>query len=94
MYDCDNGPVVCTKKYGRKDEGYSPSSQSIAPGSWRLNLTCIIMDQMYTPKLRITTVYRPIWARRRWLRPFMSRINPRPKQPMLRKEVSSCVSDK
>ena len=46
MYDCDNGPVVCTKKYGKKDVGYNPSSQSILPGLWRLNLVCIIMDQM------------------------------------------------
>ncbi len=46
MYDCDSGPVVCTKKYGRKAEGYSESAQSMIPGSDALNLTCITMDQM------------------------------------------------
>lgn len=46
IYDCDNGPVVWTKKYGKKEEGYSPSSQSIAPGSLRLNLVCMMMAQM------------------------------------------------
>lgn len=83
MYDCDMGPVVCTKKYGRKLEGYSASSQSIAPGCDLLNLTCMMMDQMYTPTLVTTTVKRPSWARRLWLMDFMSRMKPRRKQPIL-----------
>ena len=46
-------------------------------------MTCIMIDQMYTATFRITTVYKPSWARRRWLRCFMSRMNPTPKQPTL-----------
>lgn len=83
MYDCDIGPVVCTKKYGRKLEGYSASSQSIAPGCEALNLTCMMMDQMYTPTLVTTTVNRPSWALRLWLIDFMSSMKPRRKQPTL-----------
>lgn len=83
MYDCDMGPVVCTKKYGKKLDGYSASSQSIAPGCEALNLTCMMMDQMYTPTFVTTTVSRPSWARRLWLMDFMSRMKPRTKQPIL-----------
>ena len=46
MYDCDNGPVVCTKKYGRNERAYSASSQSILPGLLELNRACITIDQM------------------------------------------------
>lgn len=46
MYDCDKGPVVWMKKYGRKAEGYRASSQSIAPGFVVLNRTCMMIDQM------------------------------------------------
>jgi hypothetical protein len=46
MYDCDKGPVVWTKKYGRKDRAYDESSQSILPGLFILKLFCMMIDQM------------------------------------------------
>lgn len=65
MYDCDKGPVVCTKKYGRNERAYSPSSQSILPGLLLLNPVCMTIDQMYTPKFRMTTKQSPTCALRR-----------------------------
>lgn len=56
MYDWESGPVVCTKKYGKKEVAKRLSSQSIAPGSLRSNRACMMMDQIYTPTLRTTTV--------------------------------------
>lgn len=84
MYDWDRGPVVWTKKYGKKLLGYRESFQSILPGFEPSNCACMTIDQMYTPRLRITTMNKPIWALLRWLNLFMSRIKPRPKQPTLK----------